>query len=184
MGLGTLPKIGLQIYSSVVMPSDFIQEHCLTQQPSSLFPIFYRSSARSLCLQQELHRRRLKIKAISESKKKSKGIVGGTTEPHLKDVNATELRGESASNTVEDSSVPISKGSNIRAFSTKLQDDVKAKMPSNKRQKLHWGYHLPLFLLSLTQRKDGKGNPTCSSITISFQCSYLQQNLWSRTEAS
>ncbi|KAK2999029.1 hypothetical protein RJ639_023504 [Escallonia herrerae] len=97
---------------------------------------------------QELHRRRLKIKARSESNKKSKGIVDGTTKPHLKDVNATELKGKSASNTVEDSRVPISKGSNMRAFSTKLQDDVKAKMPSNKRQKLYWGYHLPLFLLS------------------------------------
>ncbi|XP_018629042.1 uncharacterized protein [Nicotiana tomentosiformis] len=105
---------------------------------------------------QELHRRRLKIKARSKVKDKSKEKFSGTLAEvgkyHGKDVNAKckEAMGEKSIKIVEDSRItlPIS---SLTDLSSSQEDNLVGHSLSKKRQKLHWGYDLSKCLLLLEQ---------------------------------
>ncbi|MCD7457884.1 hypothetical protein HAX54_036521 [Datura stramonium] len=85
---------------------------------------------------QELHRRRLKIKAKSKVKDKSKGTLVETEKYNGKDVNAKckEIMDEKSIKTAEDPGITSSIGS-MTGFSSSQEDNALSK----KRQKLHWG---------------------------------------------
>ncbi|XP_016435874.1 uncharacterized protein LOC107762068 isoform X4 [Nicotiana tabacum] len=89
---------------------------------------------------QELHRRRLKIKARSKVKDKSKGTLAEVGKYHGKDVNAKckEAMGEKSIKIVEDSRItlPIS---SLTDLSSSQEDNLVGHSLSKKRQKLHWG---------------------------------------------
>ncbi|KAA8547788.1 hypothetical protein F0562_004217 [Nyssa sinensis] len=89
---------------------------------------------------QELHRRRLQIKARSKIKTKSKGISDEASKSHRKHLDTEDCTDENLSETIkEDSSVSISKGNDIRGIPSLQLDNVAAQVASKKRQKLHWG---------------------------------------------
>ncbi|XP_059643302.1 uncharacterized protein LOC132285150 isoform X1 [Cornus florida] len=88
---------------------------------------------------QELHRRRLHIKAGSKHKKRSKGISDESGKSHRKHLDGKEFTDENSSKTIDDSSVSISKGNNIGDISSLQQDNVAVQVAPKKRQKLHWG---------------------------------------------
>uniref|UniRef100_A0A5B7BWL7 Uncharacterized protein n=1 Tax=Davidia involucrata TaxID=16924 RepID=A0A5B7BWL7_DAVIN len=89
---------------------------------------------------QELHRRRLQIKARSNFKSKSKGISDKASKSNTEYLNTKDCTDENLSKTIkEDSSVSISKGNDISDIPSLQHDNVAAQVASKKRQKLHWG---------------------------------------------
>ncbi|OIT38044.1 PREDICTED: uncharacterized protein LOC109239953 isoform X2 [Nicotiana attenuata] len=89
---------------------------------------------------QELHRRRLKIKARSKVKDKSKGTLAEVGKYHGKDVNAKckEAMGEKSIKTAEDPRITLSISS-LTDLSSSQEDNLVGHSLSIKRQKLHWG---------------------------------------------
>ncbi|MBA0859123.1 hypothetical protein Goshw_003534 [Gossypium schwendimanii] len=96
---------------------------------------------------QELHRRRLQIKAKSKIHKKPKDQAQRFCAKYMNSACSQE----SDSNTkVEDESVPNSKSHSEDDNPFTLQDNDVVQLATKKRQKLHWGYvsnfHLRLIL--------------------------------------
>ncbi|CAN4079953.1 unnamed protein product [Withania somnifera] len=84
---------------------------------------------------QELHQRRLKIKAKSKVKDKSKGTLVGTKKYSGKDVDAKcKDLDEKSIQIAEDPRISLSVGSRTDLSSSKEDNTL-----SKKRQKLHWG---------------------------------------------
>ncbi|XP_009793228.1 uncharacterized protein [Nicotiana sylvestris] len=88
----------------------------------------------------ELHRRRLKIKARSKVKDKSKGTLAEVGKYHGKDDNAKckEAMGEKSIKTAEDPRITLSISS-LTDLSSSQEDNLVGHSLSKKRQKLHWG---------------------------------------------
>ncbi|XP_016508274.1 uncharacterized protein LOC107825869 isoform X2 [Nicotiana tabacum] len=88
----------------------------------------------------ELHRRRLKIKARSKVKDKSKGTLAEVGKYHGKDNNAKckEAMGEKSIKTAEDPRITLSISS-LTDLSSSQEDNLVGHSLSKKRQKLHWG---------------------------------------------
>ncbi|CAN4083192.1 unnamed protein product [Withania somnifera] len=85
---------------------------------------------------QELHQRRLKIKAKSKFKDESKGNLVETEKCNGKDVNAKrkEIMDEKSIKSADDPRITLSIGS-----MTDLSSSNEDNRVSKKRQKLHWG---------------------------------------------
>ncbi|XP_004232346.2 uncharacterized protein [Solanum lycopersicum] len=85
---------------------------------------------------QELHRRRLKIKAKSKVKDKTKGTVVSTKKYNGEDVNAKckAIMDEKSIETAKDVRITLSISS-----TTDLSSSQEDNTLSKKRQKLHWG---------------------------------------------
>ncbi|WMV16853.1 hypothetical protein MTR67_010238 [Solanum verrucosum] len=84
----------------------------------------------------ELHRRRLKIKAKSKVKDKSKGTLVSTKKYNGEDVNAKckEITDENSIETAKDPRITLSISSTADLSSSQEDNTL-----SRKQQKLHWG---------------------------------------------
>ncbi|GFP97425.1 hypothetical protein PHJA_001886600 [Phtheirospermum japonicum] len=79
---------------------------------------------------QELHKRRLQIKAKSKAHKRDKGLGDGKSKPHKTAVEA------------HDCTIPIKPPilqSKMGSISSLEEGKVAGNSAANKRQKLHWG---------------------------------------------
>ncbi|CAL5367313.1 unnamed protein product [Camellia sinensis] len=93
---------------------------------------------------QELHRRRLQIKAKSKIKKKAKGeilvgISGENSKSRVKNLDANDVTEEISSKEIDHSSVSILKGNTTKDIFSQQQENVAVHIGTKKRQKLHWG---------------------------------------------
>ncbi|CAA3028975.1 Hypothetical predicted protein [Olea europaea subsp. europaea] len=88
---------------------------------------------------QELHRRRLQIKARSKIKKKPKGLVDSIGKSHEKDINCKECTDENLSKSVVHSRIPSPENSLGHTSPLEIGKVAAIKAPKD-RQKLHWGY--------------------------------------------
>ncbi|THG23770.1 hypothetical protein TEA_011660 [Camellia sinensis var. sinensis] len=103
----------------------------------------------------ELHRRRLQIKAKSKIKKKAKGeilvgISGENSKSRVKNLDANDVTEEISSKETDHSSVSILKGNTTKDTFSQQQENVAVHIGTKKRQKLHWGYHLPFKLVLIS----------------------------------
>ncbi|KAF5961462.1 hypothetical protein HYC85_002671 [Camellia sinensis] len=103
----------------------------------------------------ELHRRRLQIKAKSKIKKKAKGdilvgISGENSISRVKNLDANDVTEEISSKETDHSSVSILKGNTTKDTFSQQQENVAVHIGTKKRQKLHWGYHLPFKLVLIS----------------------------------
>ncbi|CAI9763532.1 unnamed protein product [Fraxinus pennsylvanica] len=87
---------------------------------------------------QELHRRRLQIKARSKIKKKPRGIADSDGKSHEKDINCKECTYENLSKSIVNSGV-LSLENSLGHTSPLEKGKVAASKASKERQKLHWG---------------------------------------------
>ncbi|KAL2504380.1 hypothetical protein Adt_20001 [Abeliophyllum distichum] len=87
---------------------------------------------------QELHRRRLQLKARSKIKKKPKGLVDRVGKSHGKDVNCLECTNENPSKSIANSNVSSPENS-LGHTSSLEQGKAAANQASKERQKLYWG---------------------------------------------
>ncbi|XVE72093.1 hypothetical protein DITRI_Ditri11bG0011100 [Diplodiscus trichospermus] len=85
---------------------------------------------------QELHRRRLQIKAKSKNHKKLKDQ---TKKFHTEDLNTTDSEEADSNAKFEDLSVPNSKSCSEDHNPFARQDKVMMQPTTKRRQKLHWG---------------------------------------------
>ncbi|KAJ8545885.1 hypothetical protein K7X08_018468 [Anisodus acutangulus] len=87
---------------------------------------------------QELHRRRLKIKAKSKVKDKSKGTLDEAEKYNGKVVNTKckEIMDEKSIKTAKDPRITLSISSMMEPSQ---EDNLAGHTLSKKRQKLHWG---------------------------------------------
>ncbi|XVF71614.1 hypothetical protein PTKIN_Ptkin12aG0053000 [Pterospermum kingtungense] len=85
---------------------------------------------------QELHRRRLQIKAKSKTHKKLKDR---TKNFHAEDLNTTDSQEADSNTKIEDSNVPNLKNHNEDNNPFTQEDNVAMHHATKKRQKLHWG---------------------------------------------
>ncbi|XP_022894634.1 uncharacterized protein LOC111408986 [Olea europaea var. sylvestris] len=87
---------------------------------------------------QELHRRRLQIKARSKIKKKPKGLVDSVGKSCGNDINGKECTDGNPSKSISNTSFPSPENS-LGHTSSLEQGRGAANKASKERQKLHWG---------------------------------------------
>ncbi|XWS75490.1 hypothetical protein CRYUN_Cryun01aG0093300 [Craigia yunnanensis] len=85
---------------------------------------------------QELHRRRLQIKAKSNIHKKLKDR---TKKFHAEDLDTTDSQEADSNTKFEDSNVPNLKSHSEDDNPSTQQDNVLVQLATKKQQKLHWG---------------------------------------------
>ncbi|KAF7131983.1 hypothetical protein RHSIM_Rhsim09G0050100 [Rhododendron simsii] len=88
---------------------------------------------------QELHRRRLQIKARSKIRNKSKGMPDKTSKSHFKNPDAKDLTEEISSKEIDDSSASVLNGSAMKNTLSLPKETATVLVGAKKRQKLHWG---------------------------------------------
>ncbi|PSS30592.1 Protein FAM204A like [Actinidia chinensis var. chinensis] len=88
---------------------------------------------------QELHRRRLQVKARSKMKNKVKGMSKKIGESCVKNRDANDFTEGNSSKETDDSDVSILKGKTVKATFSVENENVTVDVGVKKRQKLHWG---------------------------------------------
>ncbi|XP_052196646.1 uncharacterized protein LOC127803994 [Diospyros lotus] len=100
---------------------------------------------------QELHRRRLQIKARSKIKNKAKGTSNVSSKSHVKNLDANDFERESLSKESDEAGISFSGGNSMKDTISLQQENVAVRSAPIKRQKLHWG-------LDVKERWERKAN--------------------------
>ncbi|KAI8541882.1 hypothetical protein RHMOL_Rhmol08G0095400 [Rhododendron molle] len=87
---------------------------------------------------QELHRRRLQIKARSKIRNKAKGMPDKTSKSRFKNPDA-KVTEEISSKEIDDSSASVLNGSAMKNTLSLPKETATVLVGAKKRQKLHWG---------------------------------------------
>ncbi|KAG8384097.1 hypothetical protein BUALT_Bualt04G0082600 [Buddleja alternifolia] len=161
--------------------ADRRREAAIASAVASLSPNFNPKSAVTqarLSKFQELHKRRLQIKAKSNVYKRAKGDSKGKSKK-----KAVEAHDKEPSKSVVDSTAVITEN-RVGEISSTDEDNVARNLAVKKRQKLHWGYSWTDFIYfcssvfyldnirtSLTQSNGGNGSPICKDITRPYAVS-------------
>lgn len=88
---------------------------------------------------QELHRRRLQIKARSKIRNKAKGMPDKTSKSHFKNPDAKALTEEISSKETDNSSASVLNGSAMENTLSLPKETAEVQVGAKKRWKLHWG---------------------------------------------
>lgn len=76
------------------------------------------------------------------------GMPDKTSKSRFKNPDAKDLTEEISSKEIDDSSASVLNGSAMKNTLSLTKETATVLVGAKKRQKLHWGYHQPLIILS------------------------------------